>query len=187
MVLTVIGSASADSLIRDRDNDTKVTTEASADEDTYRVTAGGVEILTGTSTSLQCNVDITVPAEAYGVAWDGSNEAPTKDAIYDQVESLVEGHGNGANCSAGEYPLGVDGSGAAEGCTDASTEIGSLIATHAADVDAHQDEVTLTGAGTYLSLLDQVITADPITESDISDLSHTVDTNADTICTGSTS
>jgi hypothetical protein len=37
---------------------------------------------------------------------------------------------NGANCAAGSYPLGVDASGAAESCTDATTEIDSAIATH---------------------------------------------------------
>jgi len=30
---------------------------------------------------------------------------------------------NGANCNAGEYPLGVDAAGAVESCTDATTEI----------------------------------------------------------------
>jgi hypothetical protein len=39
---------------------------------------------------------------------------------------------NGANCSAGSYPLGVDASGAVESCTDATTEIDSAIGTHAA-------------------------------------------------------
>jgi len=34
---------------------------------------------------------------------------------------------NGANCNAGEYNLGVDDSGAAETCTDATTEINSVI------------------------------------------------------------
>jgi len=34
---------------------------------------------------------------------------------------------NGANCNAGEYPLGVDASGAVESCTDATTEINSEI------------------------------------------------------------
>lgn len=34
---------------------------------------------------------------------------------------------NGSNCSAGSYPLGVDASGAVEGCTDATTEIDSAI------------------------------------------------------------
>ena len=33
---------------------------------------------------------------------------------------------NGGNCSAGSYPLGIDASGAAEGCTDATTEIGTV-------------------------------------------------------------
>ncbi len=32
------------------------------------------------------------------------------------------GHGNGANCSAGNSPLGVDASGAVEGCFDVATQ-----------------------------------------------------------------
>jgi hypothetical protein len=39
---------------------------------------------------------------------------------------------NGANCSAGSYPLGVGADGAVESCTDATTEIDSAITTHAA-------------------------------------------------------
>lgn len=35
--------------------------------------------------------DIAVPAEAYGVGWNGSNEAPTKDAVYDKIESVIAG------------------------------------------------------------------------------------------------
>lgn len=34
---------------------------------------------------------------------------------------------NGGNCNAGEYALGVDASGAVESCTDATTEINSVI------------------------------------------------------------
>ena len=34
---------------------------------------------------------------------------------------------NGGNCSAGEYPLGVDDSGEVESCTDATTEINSVV------------------------------------------------------------
>jgi len=34
---------------------------------------------------------------------------------------------NGSNCSAGSYPLGVDASGAVESCTDATTEIVSVV------------------------------------------------------------
>ena len=44
---------------------------------------------------------------------------------------------NGANCTAGSYPLGVDASGAVEGCTDATTEIDSAIATHEALTSVH--------------------------------------------------
>lgn len=39
---------------------------------------------------------------------------------------------NGANCTAGSYPLGVDASGAVESCTDATTEIDAVVATKSA-------------------------------------------------------
>ncbi|XOB41124.1 MAG: hypothetical protein ACKKMW_00005 [Candidatus Nealsonbacteria bacterium] len=65
---------------------------------------------------------------------------------------------NGANCSAGEYPLGVDASGAVENCTDATTEITSAISTHAGDDDAHHALVTLAGTPNYLTLSGQEIT-----------------------------
>jgi hypothetical protein len=64
---------------------------------------------------------------------------------------------NGTNCSAGSYPLGVDASGAAESCTDATTEINSSITTHASDADAHQDLVTLSGTNNYLTISGQAI------------------------------
>lgn len=35
--------------------------------------------------------DINVPAEVYGVGWNGSNEAPTKNDIYDKIETLKTG------------------------------------------------------------------------------------------------
>lgn len=69
---------------------------------------------------------------------------------------------NGANCSSGSYPLGVDASGASEGCTDATTEINSAISTHASDADAHQDLVTLAGSLDYITLVGQVITRNAI-------------------------
>lgn len=61
----------------------------------------------------------------------------------------------------------------------------SLHADIARDSELHS-AVTFAGTGTYISLAGQVITVDPITESDISDLTHTTDTNANTICTGTT-
>lgn len=35
------------------------------------------------------NTDIEVLDEAYGVSWDGSNEVPTKNAVYDKIETLA--------------------------------------------------------------------------------------------------
>ena len=37
---------------------------------------------------------------------------------------------DGADCAAGSYPLGVNAAGAVANCTDASTEIDSIVATH---------------------------------------------------------
>lgn len=37
--------------------------------------------------------DVVVPDEAYGVGWNGSLEVPTKNAIYDKIESLSPGGG----------------------------------------------------------------------------------------------
>ncbi len=32
-----------------------------------------------------------MPDEAYGVGWNGSVEAPTKNALYDKIETLGSG------------------------------------------------------------------------------------------------
>jgi hypothetical protein len=47
------------------------------------------------------------------MCWDSDD-----DLLYvgDGAAAGVVGHGNGANCAAGEIPLGVDGDGAVEGC-----------------------------------------------------------------------
>ena len=70
-----------------------------------------------------------------------------------------------SQCTAGSYPLGVDVSGDVQNCTDASTEIDSIVATHTADADAHQALVTLAGED-YLSLSTQQITANEIDLTD---------------------
>lgn len=69
---------------------------------------------------------------------------------------------NGANCASGSYALGVDASGASEGCTDATTEIDSAISTHTSNATAHQALVTLAGALDYLTLSGQEITRNAI-------------------------
>lgn len=35
--------------------------------------------------------DVVVPAEVYGVGWNGSNEAPTKNDVYDKIETVAAG------------------------------------------------------------------------------------------------
>jgi hypothetical protein len=35
--------------------------------------------------------DLTVPAETYGAGWNGSNEVPTKNDVYDKIEAVVAG------------------------------------------------------------------------------------------------
>lgn len=50
------------------------------------------------------------------------NATNTLDVLASTATALAA---NGANCGAGEYPLGVNASGAVESCTDATTEITS--------------------------------------------------------------
>lgn len=42
---------------------------------------------------VAANGDITVPDEVYGGGWDGSLEVPTKNAVYDKIESVIAGGG----------------------------------------------------------------------------------------------
>lgn len=37
---------------------------------------------------ILANLDVEVPASAYSGVWNGSNAVPTKDAVYDKIESL---------------------------------------------------------------------------------------------------
>src|SRR3990167_9002560 len=41
---------------------------------------------------LTSNVDIAVPDEVYGAGWNGSLEVPTKNAVYDKIETIGGGH-----------------------------------------------------------------------------------------------
>jgi len=56
--------------------------------------------------------DVTVPDEAYGAGWDGSLEVPTKNSVYDKIESMSAGSGITRSIStittpttAGDTPL----------------------------------------------------------------------------------
>jgi hypothetical protein len=55
-----------------------------------------MEVLPGTGTAEIVSVsDITVPAEAYGGGWDGSNEIPTKNGVYDEMELKISSDATG--------------------------------------------------------------------------------------------
>lgn len=43
---------------------------------------------TGVTTFAFNSIDVTVPDEAYGAGWNGSLEVPTKNALYDKIETL---------------------------------------------------------------------------------------------------
>ena len=88
------------------------------------------------------------------------------ESTFGDVPTATALASNGANCGAGEYPLGVDSSGAVESCTDATTEINSLISTHASDNDAHHPLVSLTGQN-YLTISTQTITVGEIEPDDL--------------------
>ncbi len=67
----------------------------------------GNATITHSAALLTSNVDIAVPDEAYGVGWNGSLEVPTKNAIYDEIESLVLG-GGGAPTDSEYVVLSTD-------------------------------------------------------------------------------
>lgn len=62
--------------------------------DTGGTSAGGIAFATDTTLHrsaanvLTLNGDLVVSDEAYGVGWNGSNEVPTKNAIYDKIEAI---------------------------------------------------------------------------------------------------
>jgi hypothetical protein len=60
---------------------------ATADKTFTFPNASGTIALTANPT------DITVPDEAYGAGWDGSLEVPTKNALYDKIQTLGGGSG----------------------------------------------------------------------------------------------
>lgn len=47
--------------------------------------------LTGTSPEFTFSDAINVPDEVYGIGWNGNTEVPTKNAVYDKIESISVG------------------------------------------------------------------------------------------------
>lgn len=52
---------------------------------------GATTVAQMTATGLAVTGDVTVTDEAYGVGWNGSLEVPTKNALYDKIETLGGG------------------------------------------------------------------------------------------------
>lgn len=75
---------------------------------------------------------------------------------------------NGANCSAGNYPLGVDASGAAESCT-AVPAVGAIPAGSGSEINARSNSTTfqaVTGSSTAnggIGLVNQLASSTPLT------------------------
>jgi hypothetical protein len=58
------------------------------------------DVLVASSTGVNkvtfVGIDVVVPDEAYDAAWNGSNEVPTKNALWDKIEALVLSGGGGS-------------------------------------------------------------------------------------------
>lgn len=82
---------------------------------------GGLASISG-FTKFGNNVSVSGNFEVTGMTYSNLTGAVTGNAS--TATALAA---NGANCNAGEYPLGVNASGAVETCTDATTEINSIV------------------------------------------------------------
>lgn len=51
--------------------------------------------------------DLEVAGEAYGSGWDGSNEVPTKNDVYDKIQTVTAGSGNTNSNIGSGYRLAV--------------------------------------------------------------------------------
>lgn len=62
---------------------------------TLQATVGGVNAITAngnlSATAGTFSGDVTVADESYGVSWNGSTEVPTKNAVYDKIETISTG------------------------------------------------------------------------------------------------
>lgn len=66
--------------------------QASSNKFTVGTQAGGTGTLRElvlTGSVITAAVDVNVPDEAYGSAWDGSLEVPTKNAVYDKIQTIA--------------------------------------------------------------------------------------------------
>jgi hypothetical protein len=69
--------------------------------------------------------DITVPDEAYGAGWNGSLEVPTKNALYDKIETLGTGLQGDTGVAGAQGDTGTAGSNGSKGDTGVKGDTGT--------------------------------------------------------------
>jgi hypothetical protein len=102
---------------------------------TTSVQLSGAQTVAGVKTFSS---DPIIPDEVYGAGWNGSLEPPTKNAVYDKIETISAGGVDTANSpNAGEWAKFTDAD-TIEGRTDAEL-IADLSLEVGVDLQAHDD------------------------------------------------
>ncbi len=57
----------------------------------YHLTSAEKTTVDNLTNGVAVATDILVPDEAYGAGWNGSLEVPTKNALYDKIETIAGG------------------------------------------------------------------------------------------------
>lgn len=138
--------------------------------DTLTITATGSLTITGDSSTDAIAFDVTETDAAHDTCGE----------ISDCVVGAITGAGNaatatalaanGANCSAGSFPLGVDASGAAETCTALSSSnagTATALAADPANCSAGSVAGGVTAAGVAESCLDPIVSTEIDTSSEL--------------------
>ena len=86
-------------------------------------TIEGVSGVTFDGSVLAVTGDITVTDDAYAAGWNGSSEVPTKNAVYDKIESISVGGGGETNTASN---IGVGGVGLYDGKVSADLQFKNL-------------------------------------------------------------
>lgn len=76
------------------------------------------------SVTISLEEDLTI---TYGISAATATITNITGALTGNADTATALAANGANCNAGEYALGVNASGAVESCTDATTEINTVV------------------------------------------------------------
>lgn len=84
--------------------------------------------LTGTLvTTVGAGANVDLGAYTFTAATSTISTLTVSGTLTGEASTATALAANGGNCNAGEYALGVDASGAVENCTDATTEINSVV------------------------------------------------------------